>query len=157
MEFDATFIIAVISFIVFVLIMNKIFYAPILKIMQERQDIVEQNYIQAKSVREEAQKHESHYETELSKARDEARGKISKEARLLKDNRSKVISDYKDELYNKVSEQKEQLKNSAIEAKDILKNNVLDVADEISLKILGNNIVIEKTQDIDITKEQENG
>ena len=41
MEFDATFLIAVISFIVFVVIMNKIFYAPILKIMQENPNIVE--------------------------------------------------------------------------------------------------------------------
>ena len=44
MEFDATFLIAVISFIVFVLLMNKIFYAPVLKIMQARQSFVEKNY-----------------------------------------------------------------------------------------------------------------
>ena len=44
MEFDATFLIAAISFIVFVFIMNKIFYAPILNIMKARQDFVEENF-----------------------------------------------------------------------------------------------------------------
>ena len=56
MEFDATFIIATISFIVFVLIMNRIFYAPILKIMQERQNLVEENYSSAKATKLETQK-----------------------------------------------------------------------------------------------------
>ena len=41
MEFDATFLFAVISFLVFIFIMNKVFYAPILRIMQERQKFVE--------------------------------------------------------------------------------------------------------------------
>ena len=56
MEFDATFIFAAVSFIVFVFIMNKIFYAPVLKIMKERQIYVEKNYISAKQTEEETKK-----------------------------------------------------------------------------------------------------
>ena len=53
MEFDATFLIALLSFLLFIFIMNKIFYAPVLKIMQERQSFVEQNYDSAKTTNNE--------------------------------------------------------------------------------------------------------
>ena len=44
MEFNATFIVSIISFVVFVLIMNKIFYVPITKIVEEREKKLKENY-----------------------------------------------------------------------------------------------------------------
>ena len=40
MEFNATFLISAISFIIFTIIMNIIFYKPIEKIMDERQKFI---------------------------------------------------------------------------------------------------------------------
>ena len=44
MEFNATFLVTIITFIVFVFLMNKILYAPILGIMEERKRVVDGNY-----------------------------------------------------------------------------------------------------------------
>ena len=44
MEFNATFLATIISFIIFVLLMNKILYAPILNIMEERRKFIDANY-----------------------------------------------------------------------------------------------------------------
>ena len=43
LEFDGTFIFALISFIIFMLIMNVILYRPITKIMEERQKFYDKN------------------------------------------------------------------------------------------------------------------
>ena len=43
MEFNATFLATIISFIVFVFLMNKILYAPILNIMEERKNFINDN------------------------------------------------------------------------------------------------------------------
>ena len=43
LEFDGTFIFALISFIIFVLMMNIILYKPITKIMDERQKFYDKN------------------------------------------------------------------------------------------------------------------
>ena len=51
MEFDATFLISIISFIRFVFIMNNIFYVPVMKIIQDRQNFVEDNFVSAKNTR----------------------------------------------------------------------------------------------------------
>ena len=149
MEFDATFIIATISVIVFVLIMNRIFYAPILKIMQERQNLVEENYSSAKATKLETQKEIDYRNSELEKSREEARTVISENLQALKTQRSKKIDEYKDEFYGNVAKERDNLKQSAIEAKETLKDNVVDIAKEISEKILGSSVstsTIDKSQ-----------
>ena len=154
MEFDATFLIAVISFIVFVVIMNKIFYAPILKIMQARQKFVEDNYNTAKELDRETQKQTEYHNSELEKSRDEARQKIAEASQQFKQERSHEISEYKSELYGNIAREKENLKNSAIEAKEILKDNVVDIAKEISHKVLGFDIDAESINKSQIKEEQ---
>ena len=44
MDFNATFIIAFVSFIVFIFIMNKILYAPIYDIIQKRKSLIDNEY-----------------------------------------------------------------------------------------------------------------
>ena len=154
MEFDATFLIAVISFILFVLIMNKVFYAPILKIMQSRQTFVEQNYNSAKQTREDTQKQDEYRNTELEKSRDEARKIISEQSQKLKSKRSKKIAEYKETVFNTISQERDGLKNSVIETKEVLKDNVVDIAKNISKKILGEYI---STNSINKTQIKEQG
>lgn len=140
MEFDATFLIATISFIVFVYIMNRIFYAPILKIMQERQSFVEQNFESAAKTKKETQKHVEYRNEELEKSREEARSLISQQSQILKSGKNKKLSEYKNELYSNISEQRENLRISALDAKETLKDNVVDIAKDISQLLLGETI-----------------
>jgi len=149
MEFDATFIIAAISFVVFVFIMNKIFYAPVLKIMQERQKFVEVNYQSADKTKEETQKQTDYHNSELEKSRDEARNMIREQTKLLKQEQQHQIEKYKSDSYDNISKEKENYKKSALEAKEILKEGVVDFAKDISHKILGDDInsdLISKSQ-----------
>lgn len=150
MEFDATFLIVAISFVIFVLIMNKIFYAPILKIMQERQAFIDNNYNDSKIIKKETSEKEQYYNSELDKARDEAREKIDTKARQFKDDRSLIIADYKKELQQNILQQKEDMKNSARQAKDELKSSVVDIAKDISSKIMGNNFNVESINESEI-------
>lgn len=154
MEFDATFLVAVISFILFVFVMNKIFYAPILNIMQERQKLVEDNFTSAKHTNEETDKKVKYHDDELEKSRDEARNKIAQESQRLKQERSKVISEYKDELFGNISKEKENLRNSALAAKETLKDNVVDIAKDISQRLLGEDINSELINKSQIKEEQ---
>lgn len=143
MEFDATFIVALVSFILFVFIMNRIFYSPVLKIMQERQNYVEQNYNIAKTTNLETKKHTEYKHSELEKSRAEARTLIAENSQKLKTERSKKIAEYKESLYSNISKERDSLRNSALDAKEILKDNVVDIAKEISQKILGNSVSTE--------------
>ena len=156
MEFDATFLISIISFIVFVFIMNKIFYAPVLRIMSERQKFVDENYISAKETKNEVQKRTNLHNEELEKTREEARTTVAAQTKKFKQESSKIISEYKSELYENISKEKESLKNSAIEAKEVLKDNVIDIAKNISHIILGDDINSESINKTQIKEEEIN-
>lgn len=143
MEFDATFIFAAISFILFVFVMNKIFYAPVLKIMKARQDFVEQNYTSANQTKEETKKQTEYRESELEKSRTLARNKIAEHSKALKEEQSKKLSDYKTELYSDIGKQRDELKQSALDAKETLKDTVVDIAKNISDKLFGSSVTTE--------------
>lgn len=140
MEFDATFLFAAISFIIFVFLMNKIFYAPVLKIMRARQDFVAQNFTDAKNDKLKTEENIKYRETELKKSREEAQEIIASKSQNLKQEKTRVVNQYKTELFESISKQKEELRNSAYSAKEVLKDNVVDIAKNISSKLLGCNI-----------------
>lgn len=144
MGFDATFLIVVINFVVFVLIMNKIFYAPILKIMQERQALVEDNFKNAKTIKQETDEKITYRNIELDKSREEAINLIAEHSQKFKAERNIRIAQHKEELYSDIANQRESLKISAREAKETLKENVVDLAKDISKMILGESIDSDK-------------
>lgn len=154
MEFDATFLIAAISFIVFVFIMNRVFYAPVLKIMQMRQDYVEENFASAKKTDEEAKKQTEYRDSELEKTRNYSQNIIAEKSQELKKETSKKIAEYKEERYANIKEERDSLLQSAMDAKEILKDKVVDIAKDISVNLFGESIdsnAINKSQ----IKEQE--
>ena len=140
MEFDATFLISVISFIVFVFIMNKIFYAPILKIMQERQHLVDENFNCARTVKNETLTQIKLHDNELEKTREEARNTVASESKRIKQENAKAVAEFRSELMENISKEKENLKESALEAKEELKDDAVNIAKSISEIILGDEI-----------------
>ena len=55
MEFNGTFLASAISFIVFVYCMNKLLYAPVQKIVQERHEFINTNYSDAEQNKKQAE------------------------------------------------------------------------------------------------------
>lgn len=137
MEFDATFLIAVISFVVFVFLMNRIFYAPILKIMQARRSFVEQNFNSAGNTKKETEQQINYRNSELDKSREESRNLIAEHSQKFKSERNIKLAKYKEELYSDIASQRDSLKTSALEAKEVLKDNVVNLAKDISQLLLG--------------------
>ena len=52
LEFNATFFIAMISFVVFMIIMNAILYKPHERIVTERKNLIDKNYMKSKIAQE---------------------------------------------------------------------------------------------------------
>ena len=65
-EFNATLIVAAISFVVFVLIMNKILYQPINNIVSRRQEYLDENSLAVKNNVEKADSIRLEKENKLS-------------------------------------------------------------------------------------------
>ena len=155
MEFDATFLISVISFIVFVFIMNSIFYKPVLQILQKRQSYVEENYNAAKVASKESEEKTQYITSELNTARTNAQNVIAEKSQEIKNESTKIIIEHKEKTFDTISKERDSLIQSAIDAKETLKDNIVDIAKNISLRLLGDDIkseAIDKSQIIEPEK-----
>jgi F0F1-type ATP synthase membrane subunit b/b' len=120
--------------------MNKIFYAPLLKIKKEREAFVEDNYKTVEASQKEIDEKTNYKETELEKSREQARNLIKTETKKLRDERDDKLAEYKIDLYLQIDLEQENLRQSAIEAKEVLKDKVVDIAKDVSLLLLGDDI-----------------
>ena len=134
MEFNATFLVSMVSFIVFIVIMNAIFYEPILKIIEERENFINGNYNDAKSSREESVILTNKKETRLTEALTESRKIISENVNNANEKSKNLTDNAKLASQQKVTTTKIQLQEQEKEIANAL--SIQDIAQSISDKIL---------------------
>ncbi len=142
-EFNATFLIAMISFVVFIIIMNAILYKPILSIIAQRQNYIDDNNSAAQNSKKQAQSILDDREQQINNAFAKSKEIVS--SRVLKENETaKNLTDKaKAESMNSINAGKAILQKEELETSNALKTNVKELAEKISSKILGENITID--------------
>lgn len=136
MEFNATFLVSIISFLVFMKIMNAIFYIPLTNLIEERENIVNKNFEDAKQTNIEVETLLKNKEEQLANAAKESR-------QILIDKTNEANTEYHEQLTNakinsnkKVNELKIELTKSETKAKEDLNSHVEDLAQTIINKVL---------------------
>ena len=137
MEFNATFLASIISFLVFVFLMNKILYAPMEKIVRERQSFIDDNFNSADENYKKADGLEHQREERLVGAKDEARTKYNNSISGYKAQKGEIVKQAQEESNNELAQAYEQLNNVSNETKEGLKGRMTDLANDIVEKVLG--------------------
>lgn len=145
MEFNATFIVSSISFIAFSLIMNAIFYKPLQKIVSERQQFFDEHYEEASSAKAKAESLLNEKEQKLDESKHEAKKIIVEKTDVVKKQKIAITKEAQQKAATTIEAAKGDLHKSTSEAQEVLSNNVVDLAQNISSKILGQEIPIENT------------
>lgn len=146
MEFNATFIAAMVSFGIFTVIMNSILYKPIGKILAERKNFVDEHYNEATEVNERAQSLLNDKEKKLEQTKFKAKKIISEKAENAKQQKNVVTAQAHNEAVGKIAEAKVELQKETAGASEVLSDQVINLAGVISSKILGEEIPV-KTAD----------
>ena len=136
MEFNATFLISIISFLVFTFIMNKIFYAPLEKIISERDSIINTNYADAENAKNQALSINNTRKDRISKTQKEAKKLISDKVNDANINSKNLTQEAKNFSQEKINSAKENLHCEAVKTTEELKSKVKDLAEIISTKVL---------------------
>lgn len=137
MEFNGTFLVTIVSFLIFVFLMNKILYAPVLNIMEERKNFVEGNYKEASDNDSKSEALANEREEKLIGARDEARGKYAEALDDFKLKKADIIQNAQNSANEELERAKNELANLSNEVKEGLKNRMTDLANDIVEKVLG--------------------
>ena len=137
MEFNATFIASAISFIVFTLIMNAIFYKPLQKIVLGRQKFIDDTNEEAKLHREKSEAILKDKERKLEKTKHEAKKIILDKSEEVKTHKAALSADAQQKAARTVESAKDELQKSKNEAQLVLTEETKKLAEAISAKILG--------------------
>ena len=116
MEFNATFLISAISFILFTIIMNKIFYKPLENIMNERQKFINDNKLDAKNSSERAEILLKDRENRLNKSVEESKKLVADKVNKANENSNNLISKAKQKSTEDIISAKNELSIQAAEA-----------------------------------------
>lgn len=143
MEINATILVSAISFIVFIFIMNKILYKPVLEIMEKRQNYIDANKNEADEHHKKAQQLLVDKDARVAEAQRTSRDIVASKADAIKEEKSKVLKDTKDSVTSYFSEQKQNLAHQKDEAAANMKYDVADLANRLTTKLMGEGIAFE--------------
>lgn len=137
MEFNATFLVAAVSFIAFTLIMEKIFYAPISNIIAKREtyfnenkSVTDENHLMAKKIREDKDK-------DVLAAKTEAKNMIMSEVDKANQEKNEKELSLKNNMLNNIEEQKVALNNEKSVTSSEMRTNLEDISNSILAKLTG--------------------
>ncbi len=137
MEFNATFLVSAISFILFVFIMNAILYKPVIKVMEEREAFLKANSDEAEIARSSAKEFADKKQSELAAARKEATETVAEGTAKFKEENKNLIEEFEKSQKARAEEEKLMLKNEADNSKDDLSKGSAEISKIIVDKVLG--------------------
>lgn len=137
MEFNATFLVSAISFLLFVYLMNKIFYAPLENIITEREKLVDDTLNEAKKSRETASGLLTERENKLNKAYDDSKKIVNDSVEKANSKAKNMTQEAKTNSVEEINSKKSNLAEQTKSVKSQLNNTVNELAEQIATKILG--------------------
>ncbi len=137
MEFNATFLATIISFVLFVILMNKILYAPILNIMEQRKSFIDGNYSDAKKNEAKIEKLTKKRDEKLLEAKNDAKDIFNESVDEFKAQKNKIVEEAQANAQEEVEKSRVELENLSNEAKEALKGSMTDLANDIVEKVIG--------------------
>ena len=137
MEFNATFLVSVISFIIFTIIMNKIFYKPLENVMDERQKFIDDAKSDALNSNNRADAILKEKEDRFNKSASDSKKLVADKVNAANENSKTLTDNAKQKSQDEISSAKSNLQNEALQTSEELKSKVKDLAEVISSKVLG--------------------
>ena len=138
MELNATFLASIISFIVFVLIMNAVFYRPLARIVEERKNFVDKNYEDAKKANEKSEQIMTDIEQKRSDTLLEAKTIIQGKSDEAKKEKDEMTQEARKKSFDEIAEAKRILEDENQNSKNALNKDINNLADIICSKLDGN-------------------
>ena len=137
MEFNATFLVSAISFIVFVFIMNAVLYKPMEQIVEKRQNFIDDTNLAAKNNFDESEKIIADKNSKISESKQVAKKFIADKTAQAQESKSVLQKQAQGASFEKIQNAKSDLYKSRDDAKNVLSADIEVLAGEISSKILG--------------------
>lgn len=137
LEFNATFFVAMFSFIIFMMIMNSILYKPLARIQKERAELIQNENNATKLTEEKTENLKQQQQANIEKSRAIAKDNFNKKVSEYKERKETILSTARDLAKKDLAIANAELEGDEREAKLLLKAQLNDLASAVASKVLG--------------------
>ena len=152
MEFNATFLVSIVSFLLFVGIMNKIFYIPLTDVIAKRNDLLDTNYFDAKKFDDDARAILTDRDNRLGEADTKSRKLISDRIESENSKGKALTDEASKKSAQDIKSRKAALEQEKEAAAPVLNSKVIGLAESIASKVMGMDVKIPETVSLDGVK-----
>ena len=137
-DFNATFIVAMLSFVVFIMIMNAIFYTPILNIIKKRDEYIENNHNDSKEFEAKAEEYKQTHAQKIKETQDVCRQDFKQKISQIQEKAAEEVRAARENTRNDIKSRKEELLLKENQLREDIQNTVMnDLATAVTEKIIG--------------------
>lgn len=142
LDFDGTFLVILISFLIFAFVMHKVFYLPVRKVIQEREEYIGFNFEEAKKTTVNAEKFIDEYNQKIHSAKLSGQKALDDYVNAGKKEKNKIVIEATKKAEQEINTAKELLTNEKNNAIESLKADVVPLAQQIVSKVLNAEVSI---------------
>ncbi|MCR5265519.1 MAG: ATP synthase F0 subunit B [Cyanobacteria bacterium RUI128] len=137
LEFNATFFVAMFSFIIFMIIMNAVLYKPLARIQKERADIIQNDNEVTRITEEKTENLKQQQQANLEQSRIIAKNNFNRKVSEYKERREIILSTAKNLAKKDLAVANAELEGDEREANLLLKSQLNNLASAVASKVLG--------------------
>jgi F-type H+-transporting ATPase subunit b len=127
----------IINLIIFFLLIKKFLFKPVLKIMEEREKMIQDQFDQAEAVNAEAMEQKEKYEEALKGARDDSITILEQARERAQAESDQIVKDAKERADKITLQAQENLENDRERAMEEVQSQIATLAVSAAAKILG--------------------
>ncbi|MGD2064228.1 MAG: ATP synthase F0 subunit B [Nitrospirota bacterium] len=136
-DLDVTVLIQIANFLVLIVILNRVLYRPLLRVLEERRRRTEGTLAQVETVEEQGDELLASYEADIAVAHSEARSLVQEQAGQAAAEAEQIVSEAKSRSEAELAEAETVLERRHAELTTELAAEVDGLAQQIAGKVLG--------------------
>ena len=125
------------NFIILMVVLNRLLYRPLKKILEERHEKISGSHAQAKALEADIDDKMQRYQQQLSDAKIEANGERNKLKKAAAEEEAKILAEAYGKATTRLQAIKSQVAGEADNASKTLKVGAKSLAGQIATKVLG--------------------
>lgn len=147
LQIDGTFIVAAISFLIFLFIIKILLYKPIINVQNKRLDYLNENLKKQENSNKKALELQNDKEEKLKEARSMANDFLKENLQTLQKESSKKIQEAQIDAKKALERNRGKLQRESFDAKVQVRAEINDIVQKIIFKILGENLQVQLNEE----------
>ncbi|MBZ4687931.1 MAG: F-type H+-transporting ATPase subunit b [Clostridia bacterium] len=132
----STFILQAINLLIVMGVLYILLYKPLMRVIEERDNKIENNLQEAQSAKEEANELLAQYKEQLGQAREEARGIIENAKKIGDDTRERIIAEAREEANKTLEKAKREIETEKAKALGEIRSEAATLAVLVAGKVI---------------------